>query len=105
MAAGYPCYCEKPMASWATSANYTTTLSLKISSGEHVDIASIMPQAPADFYSLVSAGQLTDITDLLNEYGQETIELMGDYINGMASKVSIYGAPCFRNYASCLYII
>jgi putative aldouronate transport system substrate-binding protein len=46
-----------------------------------------------------------DITEYLEEDAQETLDLVGDYINALKVNGGIYGVPCFRNYASGIYLI
>lgn len=89
----------------ADSANYGTQLGLTISGGEQLDLCCIIPGAPANFTSLTANEQLMDISELLQEEAPETYELTKDYINAMAVGSAIYGVPCYRNYASGIYLL
>ncbi|MBR2121502.1 MAG: ABC transporter substrate-binding protein [Lachnospiraceae bacterium] len=92
-------------ARWAAVAEYANAVSLGLSSGEQLDIVGVMPMAPASFSSMVAAGQLTDLTDIIDEEAPELRDLMGEYLSGMSVNGQILGVPCFRNYASAMYII
>ncbi|MBO5999595.1 MAG: ABC transporter substrate-binding protein [Lachnospiraceae bacterium] len=90
---------------WAGGGDYPTQVGLEIASGEQLDVCSIIPRDPASFTSMIGNQQLMDITEYLEEDGQETLALVGDYINGMSVNGAIYGVPCFRNYASGIYLV
>ena len=90
---------------WASVAEYGNAVSLALSSGEQLDLVGLWPADPASFQAMVANGQLYDITELMAEYGQETLDMMGDYIYGMSNDGRILGLPCWRNYSSALYLI
>ncbi|MBO5999381.1 MAG: ABC transporter substrate-binding protein [Lachnospiraceae bacterium] len=90
---------------WASVAEYGNAVSLALSSGEQLDLVGLWPADPASFQAMVANGQLYDITELMAEYGQETLDMMGDYIYGMSNNGRILGLPCWRNYSSALYLI
>lgn len=82
--------------------DYNTQFGLSISSGESLDVASLLFQATG-FSTLVANQQLYDITDLLDEYAPELMELMGEYIVANSVNGRILGVPPYRNYASANY--
>ena len=84
--------------------DYLAQIGLMMASGEPVDVIGIA-FGPASFTSLTSAGQLMDITDLLQEEGKEMYDLMADYIMADSINGRIFALPPYRNYASSLYII
>ncbi|MBO5999256.1 MAG: ABC transporter substrate-binding protein [Lachnospiraceae bacterium] len=90
---------------FVATSDYRTQVPLMLASGEQVDILTIFVSDPVGFTSLMANGQLIDITDYLEEEGQELLELIDDYKEGMSSGGRIYGIPCFRNYASANYFI
>ena len=92
-------------ARWAAVAEYANAVSLAMSAGEQLDICGVFPMAPASFSAMVAAGQLTDITELLDEEGKDLKAEMGEYLDGMSVNGRILGVPCFRNYASAMYVI
>ena len=92
-------------ARFGTVAEYGNAVSLALSSGEQLDVVGLFPADPASFQAMVANGQLMDITDLMEEYGKETLDMMGDYIYGMSNNGRILGLPCWRNYSSALYLI
>lgn len=90
---------------WAGGGDYPTQVGLEIASGEQLDVCSIIPRDPASFTAMIGNSQLMDITEYLEEDGQETLDLVGDYMNGLTVNGAIYGVPCYRNYASGIYLI
>ena len=49
--------------------------------------------------------QLLDITDYLEEDGQDILNTLGDYIKVNTLDGRIYGIPCFRDYAMGGYLV
>lgn len=90
---------------WLGAADYVTQLGLAIGGNEPYDLCTIMPRPGANFTTLSSNGQLTDITDLLPEYGAEMLDLTADYIGAYKIEGRTYGVPTLRNYASSVYIV
>ena len=88
----------------ASFGDYNTQLSLMLSAGEGLDICSLA-FGPTGFTSLVANGQVMDITDLMDEYAPETVEMMGDYLNAYTVNGRQYALPPYRNYASANYLI
>ena len=86
----------------ASFGDYNTQFGLMISGGESLDIASLLWQATG-FSTLVANEQLYDITDLLNEYAPELMDMMGEYIVANSVNGRILGVPPYRNYASANY--
>ncbi len=76
---------------WFDAGTYGTTVPMMIQGGDDLDLMMFTPVPSASFASFKSAGQLMDITDLLNEYGQDILSVQGDLINGCAVNGSIYG--------------
>ena len=73
-----------------------------LASGEVIDALSI-----CIFNGVVNMhanGLLLDITDLLDEYAPETLELMKDYIGAYTYEGRIFGVPTLRGYVSNGYI-
>jgi len=90
---------------WAATANYANTANLALSSGEQLDLMTVMPMDPVSFNALIANNQLMDISDIMEEEAPETMAEMGDYLSGMSVNGKIYGIPCWRNYASAIYLI
>lgn len=80
--------------------NYIQQVSLKMSSAEQVDLLMSFPGGSATFSAMQSQGQLMDITELMEEYGQPVLDTVGDYIKATTVGGRIYGVPVYRNYAS-----
>lgn len=83
--------------------DYNTQFGLIVSSGESLDVASLVFQATG-FTTLYANGQLTDITDIIEEQAPELMDLMGEYIVANSVGGRIYGVPPYRNYASANYL-
>lgn len=80
-------------------ASYNQTMTLTLSSGEQVDLASTVGFTYAN---AVSQSYLTDLeeNDLLNTYGKGIIEAMGwDYINACRIGGVLYGVPNNKDIA------
>lgn len=84
--------------------DYMAQIGLLMAAGEPVDVVGLS-FGPASFTSLTSAGQLMDITDLLQAEGKETYDMMADYIMADSINGRIFAVPPYRNYSSSLYII
>ena len=69
--------------------NYEQQVGLKLSSGETTDLLVTLPTGSASFSVMASQGQLMDITDLLSEYGQETLDTVGDLLNATTLNLSL----------------
>ena len=59
-------------------ANFAQQVNLKMSSAEPFDLLCTMPSGTASFNNMASQNQLMDITDLLDEYGQDILNTVGD---------------------------
>lgn len=90
---------------FASMADYTNNLGLALASGEQLDLVNVVPMSAGSFLTLFANGQLMDITDYLEEDGQDILEMMGDYIYADSKDGRIYGVPCWRNYVAGTYLI
>ncbi len=86
----------------ASFGEYNTQFGLQVSSGEPLDVASLLFEATG-FSTLVANQQLYDLTDLLSEYAPEMMDIMGEYIVANSVNGRILGVPPYRNYASANY--
>lgn len=84
--------------------DYPTQVGLLLSGGEALDVIGLGIGSSA-FAALIANNQLMDITDLLDEYAPETLELLGGYIDADSVNGRIYGVPPYRNYASSFYAV
>ncbi len=82
---------------------YIQQMGLMLSSGERVDLM-LTGFASASFSALQSLGQLMDITDLVNEYGDNILEIDARTIPATTVNGAIYGIPSYRNNVSSTYI-
>ena len=77
-------------------------LRTQLASGEVIDVLSM-----CIFNGVVNmhaSSMVMDITDLMNEYAPETLELMKDYIGAYTYEGRIFGVPTLRGYVSNGYI-
>lgn len=87
------------------TGNYAQQVSLRMASSEPVDLLLTMPMDAASYTSMQAQNQLMDITDLLDEYGQDIVEIMGDKLKGTSANGSVYGVPGNRTYVISTWII
>ena len=84
--------------------SYVQQTTLMMSSGQQVDLM-MFPYGAASFAAMQAQGQWMDITDLLNEYAEPTLDLLGDLVKGTSVHGRIYGLSGYRNLASGEYIV
>ncbi|MBR2782504.1 MAG: ABC transporter substrate-binding protein [Oscillospiraceae bacterium] len=85
--------------------SYSTNLNLAISSNEEVDVAMLFLRAPANFASMYANKQLSDMTDVMNRYAPETLELLAPYLGATTFHGSVFGLPAYRIYATNPYVV
>ena len=85
--------------------SYDQQVNLKLSSSEQLDLILTMPGGPASFTTMRSQGQLQDISDLLEEYGQGVLDTVGDLMAATTVDGGIYAVPVYRDVSSSEYIV
>ena len=80
---------------WIELGSWNQQINLKMSSQEEMDIIMLTPLMT--FSNLYGANQLMDITDVLEDYGQDILNIDGEYLQSTAVDGRIYGIP---NYYS-----
>lgn len=73
-------------------SDYTNQLNLLVAGDEQVDIAFIQ-----NVSSMAAKGALEDMTGLLDEYGQEALNELGEYAKSSVIDGSTYAIPPIRN--------
>lgn len=91
-------------ATWDTLGNHGQNVNLAISANEPYDLVATLV-APADFAPMYSAGQLMDVTEILEEYAPDLFDVMGPFIYAESVGGRIYGVANLYNYASNGYIL
>ena len=76
---------------WFDAGTYGTQVPMMIQGGDDLDLMMFTPVPSASYTSFLTANQLMDITDLLDEYGQDIKDIQGDLINGCTLNGKIYG--------------
>ena len=84
--------------------NYDQQVNLMVSSNEAIDLIVNLPAGTTGFANMTSQNQLTDITDLLDEYAPNVVETVGDLLAGTQVNGKTYGVPTYRSFASSIYI-
>lgn len=85
---------------------YATQIPMEIQANAKLDLLMYTPIPGSGFQSFYRQGQLMDITDYLDEYGEGVKETLGDLIKGTTSPDGkIYGVASNRVLGSSLYII
>lgn len=83
---------------------YMNQVSMRIVSGESIDLFTTFVLGSASFGTMMNNNQLMDITDLLAEYAPETMALLPEEMLAAASRNGrIYGVPLYNNYVSNNY--
>lgn len=83
--------------SWFDAATYGTQIPMQIQANEPLDLIMYTPVPGASFPSYMAAGQLMDISEILEEEGQDLLELEGDLIKGVSIGDEVYGIPNYRS--------
>ncbi len=79
-----------------------TKATMGIAGGEQIDVLCLTPLDTAS--SLHASNMLMDITDLMQEYAPETLELLGSTVDAYIYDGKLYGLPTYRNFCSNSYI-
>lgn len=95
----------KANITFAALGDYGKQLGLLLAAGEPIDLATNIPMEPATVATLYANGQLKDMTEYLDEYGTDLLDVVGDFTDAYAIEGGIYGVPTFRNYGSSVYLI
>jgi putative aldouronate transport system substrate-binding protein len=83
-------------------ADYSSKVSLALQGGEQIDIFESL----GNFNTCVSTDMTYDITDLLDEYGSETKELVGEnWLQACSKDGKVYGIPTMKPIALTPMII
>ena len=77
--------------SWYDAATYGTQIPMQIQAGEKLDLIMYTPVPGASYVSYRAANQLLDISEYLEEEGQDLLELEGDLIKGTSFGDAVYG--------------
>ncbi len=84
---------------------YSQQLNLAVAGNEDLDLVMVTPIPPAGFSALTANGALVPLNDLMAEYGQETMDLLGDLTKGTTLDGQVYALPTYRDLASGAYIL
>lgn len=85
--------------------SYEQQINLKMSSQEPFDLMMTVPMGSASFSSMAAQNQFMDITQLLEEYGQPTLDTIGELIKGTTIDGKIYGVTPRRSLVTSVYIV
>ncbi len=86
-------------------ATYMEQMGLMLAGGESFDLIMATAIPVVSFSVMSSQSELMDITEYLEYYAPEMLELMEDYIDATTLNGSVYAIPCYRIYNSDYYII
>ena len=87
------------------TGNYEQQVNLKTSSSEKVDLMITMPSGSASFQNMAAQGQLMDITDLLDEYGQGIKDTVGNLLGATTLNGKVNGVTTYRSLVTSMYIV
>lgn len=89
---------------WYDGGTYGSQVPMMIQGGDDLDLMMFTPVPGASYTSFLGANQLKDITDLLDEYGQDIKDIQGDLINGCTLNGRIYGVGNYGDKAASQHI-
>lgn len=87
------------------SGSYDRQIGLMMSSNETADLLMTMPSGASSYTNMQAQGQLSEISDLLDTYGADIKELLGDFVRGTTISGKLYGVTGYRNLACSEYIV
>lgn len=79
-------------------SSYEQQINLMQSGNEKLDLLLIGDTG--NYSSLVNQNKLYPLNDLLAQYGQPVIDVMGKYLNGVKINGEVYAIPTYRDMAS-----
>ncbi len=86
--------------------SYLSQMPMQVGAGDKIDLISTFPAGAGNFNTMVNAGQLLPIDDLLADYAPETLELLPDtYLDATTVDGSVYGVPVYTDNTNDLYWI
>lgn len=85
--------------------NYAQQIGLQMSASEPADLLLTLPAGPASFSALKAQNQIRDITELLDTYGQDIKDILGEKLKGTSSEGKVYAVTGNRTYVVSTYII
>ena len=89
---------------YIANADYPTQINLMVGNQEPVDVAVYLPGVAGSFLTFYTNGILSDITDLLDEYGKDVKALFGDEVLAMTTVDGrVYGLSTYRLLNSSMY--
>ena len=83
--------------------DWTTKVQLAIGGGEQVDVMGF--QAGNGISTMYTNTMAMDITDYMQQYAPETLELLADFLGPYTYDGRLYGLPTYRNFCANGYII
>lgn len=84
--------------------NYDQQVNLMTSSNEQLDLMITMPGGPASLSTMASQNQLTDITDMIEEYAPNALAGVGDLIKGNQINGRTLAFPTYKGFVGGQYI-
>ena len=85
--------------------NSAQQVGLIMSASEPIDLMLSLPSGPASFTALKAQNQLSDITELLDEYGTDIKDILGEKLKGTSVDKKVYAVTGNRTYVISTYIM
>lgn len=82
---------------WFDAGTYATQVPMMLQAGEQLDLLMFTPIPSASYQSFMNQNQLTDITDILDEYGQGILKYMSDYLAATSRDGSVFGVGVLQD--------
>ena len=87
---------------WISLGDYAEQVNLMFSSQEICDLMMITPMN--SYSSMINQNELMDISEYLEEYGQDIVEISGDLMNAFSIGDGIYGIPVNRDKSAYCWV-
>lgn len=84
--------------------NYEQQINLMISSNTQIDLLVTRPGGPLSLSTMISQGQLMDITELSQVYAPKSLEVVGELIKGTQVDGTTYAIPAYKSYVTGIFI-
>ena len=85
---------------------YMTQVPLMIAdTSQSLDLIMFNAMPTTSFPTLTAQRQLMDISEYVDEYAPEMMELMAEYVPATTIEGAIYGIPCYRMLNSSYYLV
>ena len=87
------------------TGSYEQQIGLKMSSGEKMDLMLTLPFGSTSYNNMASQKQFKDISGLLDKYGRDILDMLGNLMDATTVDGKIYAVPTYRTLVTSEYIV